>query len=951
MVAFALTPGAVGHAWESPLYDASWSPTPALEFETDKLVQDFSYAGYHRGERQIPDVEGPIFDAVSGFGADPTGATDSTTAIQQAIEAAAQAGGGVVLLPEGLFHVAPPPGESAALSIGTSGIVLRGEGEGRTFLVNTSTDMRGKRVVSVTGPSPYWFWNNGTSYPLTEDLLSPTKRLPVSNTAPFAVGDWIVVRNTITTDWVNEHNEPDWLGYENSMSGLAWSRQVVGIDEAAGELEIDVPTRYALKTRDSARVFIRNGALFEVGIEHLSIGNVQHEGSQWGESDFSDPATSAGQVHSSRLISFLNVRNGWIRNVASFQPEENGTSTCHMLSNGIVLRECRGITIRDCHLQRPQYGGGGGNGYMFLLQHTSDCLVENCVAEFNRHGLVFASMGSSGNVLRHCTDRTTGKATGSTGGYNTSGRASDHHMHFSHSNLVDNCTADDSWFTAHYRPYGTPPKHNLTSAHSVFWNTRCEGSPTGFAVHSQQSRYGYAIGTRGTVTAVRTTGLSSEKTNPVDHVEGVGQGDTLDPPSLSLDQWRRRLGFPDPDAGPDRNLYFPNAGLALSAATVAWGDAADPPAGASVGWRQVDGPASVVFDDPDRLSPEVAFPAPGVYALELVASLDSSLYDDFPDSEKSDQVTINVHPPGVSEVVLSPSDDAYVRDGAANVDDNFGTDSWLFMKEVGGTDYDREAYLKFDLGALAGLAIDSAELVLHSGETDLDATGALDHVADDAWSESTVTWANRPGPAVFRENWSPASDGVQRFDIGSLVAGEAATDEVVSLRLRIVSQTNSGTVFKFASKESPKADERPELRVRIREEFPSFADWMAGFADLSGEERGEEDDPESDRIGNLAEWIHALDPSRPSAPPLTTRIDGDNHQWLEFSLNGRLPGTAWLRIEASDTLDAGTWTLLPGVSFEMTGGPVAYSVRARLPTPPVGTTRRFYRLAYQNADD
>jgi hypothetical protein len=93
-------------------------------------------------------------------------------------------------------------------------------------------------------------------------------------------------------------------------------------------------------------------------------------------------------------------------------------------------------------------------------------------------------MGAAGNVILDCLDKTTGKATGSTGSYNTSGRASDHHMHFSHSNLIDVCRVD-GWFTAHYRPHGSTPKHNLTSAHTVYWNTEGIASPTGKVVHSR----------------------------------------------------------------------------------------------------------------------------------------------------------------------------------------------------------------------------------------------------------------------------------------------------------------------------------------------------------------------------------------------------------------------------------------------------------------------------------
>ena len=83
-------------AWRSELYPVDWAPPGAEKaFYTDKLIQDFSYAGYKRGEGSVPNKTGPIFDVVD-YGADPTGALDSTQAIQAAIDAAEANGEGVV---------------------------------------------------------------------------------------------------------------------------------------------------------------------------------------------------------------------------------------------------------------------------------------------------------------------------------------------------------------------------------------------------------------------------------------------------------------------------------------------------------------------------------------------------------------------------------------------------------------------------------------------------------------------------------------------------------------------------------------------------------------------------------------------------------------------------------------------------------------------------------------
>lgn len=529
--------------WRSALYPKTWDPEAiAAKFESDKLIQDFSYAGYRCGERALPLVSGPVFHAVADYGADPTGKADSTAAIQKAIDAARAAGGGVVFLSAGTYRIVAPEGSSTALAIRGHRIVIRGEGPSRTFLWHDDYRVRGKNLIhfSPEGGSGL----RGDANPrvlLTADVLTPTRVLHVADTSTLKVGDWIVVRADITTDWVNEHKESGWLGFERQLGSQAYSRQIVVIDSAARTITLDVPVRYYLKMRDSARVHPHGNVIEEVGLEELSVGNRQHPGtSGWGEEDYGTSGRSSYDVHGCDFIRFTRVRFGWMRNVRSYRPPGNSNGT-HILSNGVRLVECRGMTLQGCKFEYPQYGGGGGNGYMYRIQDSGETLLVDCMAEFSRHGFDISHMASTGNVFLRCIDKNTGRATGATGSYSTGGSASDHHMHFSHSNLLDNCIADNSSFEAFYRPYGTPPLHNLTAAHSVFWNTRSRASSRSYVVYTQQGRYGYAIGTQGPITAVKTDGSSTAKTNPVDHVEGVGEGATLEPQSLYLDQFDQRL--------------------------------------------------------------------------------------------------------------------------------------------------------------------------------------------------------------------------------------------------------------------------------------------------------------------------------------------------------------------------------------------------------------------------
>lgn len=357
--------------------------------------------------------------------------------------------------------------------------------------------------------------------------------------------------NTFTSDWVTENNQETWWG-GSSPGGAIYYREVVATDPAAGWIELDVPTRYWIKTRDLPTVRTISGLLRNVGIESLSIGNLQHPGSGWGENDYSDSTKAAFDTHASWLIRFGNLRDSWITGVRSRQAVTN-TRTCHLLSNGILLLNCLRITVQDCQMRRPQYGGGGGNGYMFRVQNSNECLVRNCIADFSRHGFVISHAGTSGNVFLQCEDRETARATGSSSsGYTTDGAGSDNHQYFSHSNLWDQCHVHNSFFTAHHRLNlgGTPP-HGVTSAHGVYWNT--SGSGTRYAdadnpiVRSEQLDYGYVIGTRATngSTAYFTSVTTGGNTSPTDHREGVSNGVNtgagLQPQSLYLDQISRRL--------------------------------------------------------------------------------------------------------------------------------------------------------------------------------------------------------------------------------------------------------------------------------------------------------------------------------------------------------------------------------------------------------------------------
>lgn len=529
---------AQAQTWRSSLYPEDWAPPVGLSFAKDKFIQDFSYAGYRRGESEIPTPTTRLRNAVTQDGADPSGVKDSTAAIQTALDSVANAGGGVVLLPPGNYKISLPTEISnSVLRLSKNNTILRGSGPDRTFLLNHSTKMRSKAIILVRGndkPTPV------STSPLTADVLTPSKRLYVADAASFSVGDIISVRWNFTQEWIAEHSQTKvWQAGVNAPVPATYQREIMAVNSAEGWIETDIPARYYHLTRDKARVEKNYSRIHECGVEGLSIGNIQHPGKGWQSEDYLISGTGAYDAHESWVIKFSSSRNCWARDIHSYQAEGN-SFTCHILSNGILIQASSNITLRNCSMKRPEYGGSGGNGYMFRMTHGNDCLVDRCLADFSRHGFVNSHAGSSGNVFHKCEDRNTKSSTGDTGYIETGGDGSDNHMHFSHSSLWDQCHAHESWWEAVHRGWNNQA---LAAAHCVYWNTSGSGSDAlngGKIVRSGQARYGYVIGTHGTQNGIelRTTG----KSLPRDIAEGQGKGKTLSPSSLYQDQLARRLG-------------------------------------------------------------------------------------------------------------------------------------------------------------------------------------------------------------------------------------------------------------------------------------------------------------------------------------------------------------------------------------------------------------------------
>ncbi len=180
--------------------------------------------------------------------------------------------------------------------------------------------------------------------------------------------------------------------------------------------------------------------------------------------------------------------------------------------------------------------------------------------------------------------------------------------------------------------------------------------------------------------------------------------------------------------------------------------------------------------------------------------------------------------------ILHPVADAFVQAGA-HAGENHGIEPWLFVKQSGIAEGNREAYLKFDLRPLS-IAATAVELRLYA--VDVSAAGRLAQqlsvASYDAWQEVRLTHASRPAANLVPQ---PA------FEISE---GEWLSLDVTSA-VQAAGQDNGVITFRIASAADPGDDERwtkyvsregdPELQPQLIV-HSSLPEESVAAADLAG---------------------------------------------------------------------------------------------------------------------
>ena len=444
-------------AWRSSLYPNDWSPS--FTESEGHFLHDFSYAGYHQGVEEPPDPPLGNSFSILDHGADPSGNNDSGPAIQAAIDDAELAGGGVVEFPAGEFRV------DDRLVINASNVVLKGAGQGQTFVYFTrSTGMTDSAHVTFAGNL-----QSAEESLLAEDGEARSHEVLLVDALMLSPGDEVSLGWTITEDFVDDHGMAEhWYSFNGTWRPF-FRRSVVSVDTTSQphRVLLDVPVRYPAKVRDDASLRLESGYLAECGIEDLTLSTV---------GDWDD----AWQIDRSHAVAFIETKDCWMRRVSSYESPASSGDGYHLLSGGVKVERSKRVTISDSTFEAPQNRGGGGNGYLFEITRSSEVLTRDCVARAGRHNFIQNwDFGTSGCVWLRTTS-TEGRAL--FGDWDPVGQVgfSEFHHSLAMANLIDDSVTDDGWQAVNRKDWSSGAGHSGTQ--NVFWNLRGQGELKSFQV-------------------------------------------------------------------------------------------------------------------------------------------------------------------------------------------------------------------------------------------------------------------------------------------------------------------------------------------------------------------------------------------------------------------------------------------------------------------------------------
>ncbi len=427
---------ALGTAAAPPEYSALWGKN-GEKWTPQSRLPDFSYAGYHCGEKPLPTL--PAGVNVKNFGAKGDGVSDDSQAFLDALAAVKV---GAIEIPPGRYKI------TRILEISRSGIVLRGAGPDKTTLFcptplneikpNWGATTSGQRTSNYSWSGGFiWFRGDLRAKPLatvTADARRGDTALAVSDSARFQPGQRIQIFQSDTAE--NSLAAYLYSGDAGDTAKLRGSTRTAlacrVTQVASNQVHFDRPLRCDMKLQWQPQIRSFDPTVTESGLENLcfEFPNTPYQG------HFKELGYNAAAMQ--------GCADCWIRNIRIVNSDSG------LFLNGYFCT-AQGVTIESAR-QVDRSGSTGHHGVSFYGH-------DNLLTDFDYRTQFIHDIsvdgGASGNVSAN------GKGVD---------LCFDHHKRTCYENLFVNLDAGAG--THLWRHGGGDALGKPCAARGTFWNIR-----------------------------------------------------------------------------------------------------------------------------------------------------------------------------------------------------------------------------------------------------------------------------------------------------------------------------------------------------------------------------------------------------------------------------------------------------------------------------------------------
>ena len=351
----------------------------AMEGQSNEVntIPDFSYAGYMGGGVALP-TDIPIKATVVPEEGDDTQRIQNAINQVAALDPDQNGFRGVVLIKAGHYSL------DNILVVGTSGIILRGEGQGLNGTVLHSNPRVAHSVISILGSGD--ITTEAASQQIISSAYVPVGSftLEVEDASDYEVGDNIVVNRTPNQEWIDELGMDKETLCEGKSGCFGWTPGDYAIEHeriitaiSGNTISINIPIVDVIENAFGGGNIMKfqSRRISQCGVENIRIQSFYI-----GNSD---------ELHAWTAVRLKDSENCWVKQVTGQ----------YLAYSTVNIEDSNFTTVQDCAYIDPKSQVSGGRRYPYAIQEGLGNLFQRCYAVNGRHDFLTGSRVTGPNVF------------------------------------------------------------------------------------------------------------------------------------------------------------------------------------------------------------------------------------------------------------------------------------------------------------------------------------------------------------------------------------------------------------------------------------------------------------------------------------------------------------------------------------------------------------------------